>query len=200
MEMLQCNMSYTTCRVRHIRVENRVADDIETTRVELIREAEEVTTTVRVLYRLLCRSFDPDIARSGLTVPQMNALEVLTRQDGLSLKELSARMGLSHSTVSGIVDRLERRGLVGRKTDSRDRRYSRIFLSEEVKEYVRDVVPSRTLGPILKALALVGAEERSQILVGIRTLRRLLEAVVSDGGEDRNVKTATTGREMEDRR
>lgn len=177
-----------------------MADDIETTRVELIREAEEVTTTVRVLYRLLCRSFDPDIARSGLTVPQMNALEVLTRQDGLSLKELSARMGLSHSTVSGIVDRLERRGLVGRKTDSRDRRYSRIFLSEEVKEYVRDVVPSRTLGPILKALALVGAEERSQILVGIRTLRRLLEAVVSDGGEDRNVKTATTGREMEDRR
>ena len=35
--------------------------------------------------------------------------------DGLSVKELSRRMGLSHSTVSGIVDRLERRGLVARR-------------------------------------------------------------------------------------
>jgi len=156
--------------------------------------------TVRVLYRLLCRSFDPEIAQSGLTVPQVNALEELTREDGLSLKELSARMGLSHSTVSGIVDRLERRGFVGRRTDSKDRRYIRIFLSKKVKEYVRDMVPSRTLGPILKALELASAEERAQTLAGIRTLRRLSQAVVSEGGEDQNAKTAVSGQEMEDHR
>jgi DNA-binding MarR family transcriptional regulator len=177
-----------------------MAEGVEATNTELIREAEEVTTTVRVLYRLLCRSFDPEIARSGLTVPQINALEELTREDGLSLKELSGRMGLSHSTVSGIVDRLERRGLVGRRTDPKDRRYSRIFLAEEVKEYVRDVVPSRTLGPILRALGLASAEERSQILAGTRTLRRLLEAVVFAGGEDRDAEAVTAVREMEDHR
>ena len=99
-----------------------------------------------------------------MTVPQVNALEELTRVDGLSLKALSARMGLSHSTVSGIVDRLGRRGFV------------------------------------LKALELASAEERAQALVGIRTLRRLSEAVVSDGGEDRNTKSAASGQEMEDHR
>jgi MarR family transcriptional regulator, organic hydroperoxide resistance regulator len=177
-----------------------MVEGAETANTELMREAEEVMTTVRVLYRLLCRSFDPEIAASGLTVPQVNALEELTREDGLSLKELSARMGLSHSTVSGIVDRLERRGFVGRRTDPKDRRYNRIFLSEKVKEYVRDVVPSRTLGPILKALALASAEERAQALAGIRTLRRLSEAVVSAGGEDQNAKTAASGQEMEDLR
>jgi DNA-binding MarR family transcriptional regulator len=177
-----------------------MVEDAETANTELMREAEEVMSTVRVLYRLLCRSFDPEIARSGLTVPQVNALEVLTREDGLSLKELSGRMALSHSTVSGIVDRLERRGLVGRRPDERDRRYSRIFLSEKVKEYVRDMVPSRTLGPILKALALASAEERAQALAGIRTLRRLSEAVVSEGGEDQNVETVTGDQEMEDLR
>ncbi len=148
---------------------------------ELIGEAEEVEGGVRAIYRLLRRPFDPDIAASGLTVPQMNALEELTREDGLSLKALSARMALSHSTVSGIVDRLERRGLVGRRPDERDRRYSRIFLSEEVREYVRRMRPSRRFGPIPKALELAGAEERRQIIEGVRTLRRLLEAVVSDG-------------------
>lgn len=177
-----------------------MADDVERASAELIREAEEITTTVRVLYRLLCRSFDPEIARSGLTVPQVNALEELIREDGLSLKELSGRMSLSHSTVSGIVDRLERRGLVGRRPDERDRRYSRIFLSKHVKEYVRDVVPSRTLGPILKALTLANAEERAQTLAGIRTLRRLSETVVSDGGEDQNVETATGSHTVEGHR
>jgi len=176
-------------------------DDVQKGSAELISAAEEITTTVRVLYRTLCHSFDPEIAASGLTVPQINALEALTREDGLSLKELSGRMALSHSTVSDIVDRLERRGLVGRRPDERDRRYSRIFLSENVKEYVRDVVPSRTLGPIIKALERASTEERAQALAGIRTLRRLSESVVSDGGgEDQEAEAITADGEMEDRR
>jgi MarR family transcriptional regulator, organic hydroperoxide resistance regulator len=170
-----------------------MARDRRTANAKFLSEAEEVATSVQALRRLLFRSFDADIAESGLTVPQMNALEELSKDDGLSLKELSGRMGLSHSTVSGIVDRLERRGFVGRTPDPKDRRYSRILLSEEVKDYVREEVPSRRLGPILKALELASAEEREQILAGIGTLRRLLESVVSDGGENPVTGEATTG-------
>jgi DNA-binding MarR family transcriptional regulator len=170
-----------------------VADDIETVNAELLREAEEVAASVQVLRRLLLRSFEPDIAESGLTVPQMNALEELSKEDGLSLKQLSGRMGLSHSTVSGIVDRLQRRGFVGRTPNPKDRRYSHIFLSEGVKDYVREEVPSRRLGPILKTLELANVEERARILEGVRTLRRLLESVVSDSDEDRNAASVATG-------
>jgi hypothetical protein len=47
----------------------------------------------------------------------------------------------------------------------------------------------------------VSAEERAQAVAGVRTLRRLSsEAVVSEGGEDRNVKSAASGQEMEDHR
>jgi DNA-binding MarR family transcriptional regulator len=177
-----------------------MANDFETMNTELLREAEEVESGVRALYRLLRRPFDPDIVNSGLTVPQMSTLEELTREDGLSLKELSARMSLSHSTVSGIVDRLERRGSVERRQDSEDRRYSRIFLSEEVREYVRSMSPSRSLGPIPKALELASAEERAQILGGVGTLRRLLERVASDGGDDQRSGMVTTIQEMEGHR
>ena len=58
---------------------------------------------------------------------------------------------------------------------------------------MREEVPPRRLGPILKALELASAGEREQILAGVRTLRRLLEAVVSEGGEDQNAATVTTG-------
>src|ERR687885_38939 len=102
-----------------------MADDIEGVDTGLIREAEEVANTVRALRRLMLRSFEPDIAQSGLTAPQINTMRELAREDGLSLKELSRRMELSHSTVSGIVDRLERNGLVRRTPNPEDRRYSR---------------------------------------------------------------------------
>lgn len=166
-----------------------MTDDVETVNAELLREAEEVENAVRASYRILRRPFDPDIVRSGLTVPQMGVLEELTREDGLSLKELSKRMELSHSTASGIIDRLERRNLVERRRDAEDRRYSRVFLSEGVKEYVRRMSPSRRFGPIPKALELASAEERANILEGVVTLRRLLEKVVSDGGDARKVET-----------
>lgn len=118
----------------------------------------------------------------------MHALEELTREDGLSLKELSARMALSHSTVSGIVDRLEWRGLVGREPNPNDGRYSRILLSEEVRDYVRQMSPSRSLGPIPRALRLASPEERSQIFDGVGTLRRLLEKVADAGGEEQSAR------------
>lgn len=170
-----------------------MVDDAGITDARLHREAEEVSTSVRALRRLLHRSFERDIVRSGLTRPQIGALEELSREDGLSLKDLSARMELSHSTVSGIVDRLERRGFVRRRQDSKDRRYSRIFLSEEVKNYIRDEVPFRRRDPILAALMLASSEERSQILAGIRTLRSLLEKVVP--GEVEEPEIATFDRE-----
>lgn len=171
-----------------------MAEDTKTAGVGLLREAEEVADGVQALRQLLLRSFEPDIAKSGLTVPQMNALEELAKEDGASLKELSTRMKLSHSTVSGIIDRLQRREFVERKPDSKDRRYSRIFLAEKVRDYVREEMPSRRLYPFLKALELASPEEREQILEGVGTLRRLLEAVVSDGGEGQeDFETTATG-------
>lgn len=171
-----------------------MVEDVRAVRSELLREAEEVADSVQAMRRLLLRSFDSDIAKSGLTMPQMNALEELSREDGLSLKELSGRMELSHSTVSGIVDRLQGRGFVGRTPDPKDRRYSRIFLSKEVKGYVRKEVPSRRLYPFLKALELASDEERVQILEGVGTLRHLLEVVVSEENRDHNAEAVAPGR------
>ncbi|WP_273842223.1 MarR family winged helix-turn-helix transcriptional regulator [Rubrobacter calidifluminis] len=160
-----------------------MAGDTEDRDAVLIREAEEVTAHVHALPRLLRRSFEPDIARSGLTAPQIRALDELTREDGISLKELSSRMELSHSTVSGIVDRLEQKGFLWRTPDPKDRRYSCIFLSEEVKDYLRTEMPFRRRDPILRALALASPEERSQVLQGIRALRRLLEMSITAGDQ-----------------
>lgn len=138
--------------------------------------AAEIETTIFALYRLLRRPFDADAAGSGLTVPQITVLEELANEDGLSLKELSRRLSLSHSTVSGIIDRLEKRELVWRTPDEQDRRSSRIVLSPSVRAYIREVVPSRRLEPLLGALQAASPEARRTILIGLRTLKELMEA------------------------
>jgi DNA-binding MarR family transcriptional regulator len=42
-------------------------------------------------------------------VPQSAVIQAVVKHDGISLKDLSREVSLAHSTVSGIVDRLEKR-------------------------------------------------------------------------------------------
>lgn len=143
--------------------------------VDLSRQADEIGATLRTIRRQVWCPFEADIQQGGLTAPQVAALTELAVADGLSLKELSRRLELSHSTVSGIVDRLERRGLAHRRPDPADKRSTSIVLAERVREYLIRTLPSRRRGPILAALERASAEERERVSDGLATLRRLLE-------------------------
>lgn len=127
--------------------------------------------------------------RVPLTAPQLLALQILVEElrasnTGLSVSELSRRMGLAHSTVSGIVTRLEGRGLVQRVTQADDRRFVSIQLTEAVRDWLRDELPASRVGPVAAAMDAASPEERGTILEGLATLRRLLEegtASAADG-------------------
>lgn len=116
------------------------------------READEIEATLRAIRRLLWRPFAADIAAGGLTAPQVALLAELAAADGPSLGGLSRRLGLSHSTASGIVDRLERRGLVRRRPDPRDGRVTSVALAEPVRASLVRTLPGRRRGPLIAAL------------------------------------------------
>ena len=63
----------------------------------------------------------------------------LWEEDGLKVIELGKKAGLEPSTMTGLLDRMERDGLVSRTMDPRDRRVLRIYLSE-TGQNVRDPV------------------------------------------------------------
>jgi len=100
--------------------------------------------------------------------------------EGLSLSALSSRMGLAHSTTSGIVDRLERLGLVRRVPRPDDRRFAIVQLADAVSAWVRDDLPSRKSAPLSAALRRATSEERTTIREGIATLERLLRLSAPD--------------------
>jgi DNA-binding MarR family transcriptional regulator len=63
----------------------------------------------------------------------------LWEEDGLKVIELGKKAGLEPSTMTGLLDRMERDGLVSRTMDPRDRRVLRIYLNETGRN-VRDPV------------------------------------------------------------
>ena len=141
---------------------------------ELAELAQEIDAHLRAIRRALRRPLATAIARGGLTAPQRCIMHILVRSDGLSLKEVSRRAELAHSTVSGIVDRLEKRGMLSRQPDSEDGRLSRIVVTDPVRNFVRDKLPELAMQPLLAALHRARPRERTKILDGLRALRRAL--------------------------
>jgi len=75
-----------------------------------------------------------EIEQYDLTPPQFALLSFLWQQDGLTQVELSEKGQIDRSTVGGLIDRLERDGLLERRQHPQDRRAYKIYLTEHGKE------------------------------------------------------------------
>lgn len=143
--------------------------------------AEQVAASLEAIRRAMREAIWAQARRLpvSLTPQQVLALQLLVDQQrdtggGLTLSGLAKRMGLAHSTVSGIVSRLEARKFVERTTDPQDRRFSRIELTAPVKDWVERELPATRLGPLADALNRATPQERAAILTGVETLERLV--------------------------
>lgn len=73
----------------------------------------------------------------------LGVLLFLWNEDGLKSVDLGRRAGLEPSTMTGLLDRMERDGLVQRQADPEDRRAQRIHLTDRgrsAKQPVRTVI------------------------------------------------------------
>jgi DNA-binding MarR family transcriptional regulator len=78
--------------------------------------------------------YEKRLAPFGLTSPQYFVFNALWMGDGISVSELGERVSLDSSTLTGIIDRLEKSGYVERKINPGDRRSVLIFLTDKARE------------------------------------------------------------------
>lgn len=78
-----------------------------------------------------------------ITPPQFEALQYLRNEDNLTIGELSARMYLACSTVTDLLDRMERNELVKRVKDENDRRIVRIAVLQKGHDLIKLVMENR---------------------------------------------------------
>jgi DNA-binding MarR family transcriptional regulator len=109
-------------------------------------------------------------------------MRALAHSEGMALQRLAREIGLSHSTVSGIVDRLEGKGWVQRRVDGQDRRRTVITISSTIREYMRTTLPDLTHHPLAAAVSGMKATDRAALARLLRTLNESLRRATIESG------------------
>jgi DNA-binding MarR family transcriptional regulator len=81
------------------------------------------------------------VRNSGLTHAQFDIIATLGNTPGMSYKELGERTLITKGTLTGVIERLEQKGLVERERNSGDKRSFFIRLTGAGEEVFRDVFP-----------------------------------------------------------
>lgn len=136
------------------------------------------TTTASEAWLLMSRLFQANrgaffaaCADVKLSPPQVMALRLLEPETPMPMSELAGLMHCDNSNITGIVDRLETRGLVTRRPATHDRRVKHLVVTEEGAE-----IRTRLQGLMSQApepLLRLSAAEQRQLLA-------LLEKALAD--------------------
>ena len=118
------------------------------------------------LGKAMYKQADRFLSAYGLTPSQYELLTVLSEEGAVPLNRLSERLCCAGSNVTGIVDRLERDGLVRRERSQEDRRVILLGLTDKGHEKWRSVPRGGCCG--LRLNSILDGGEESQ-------LRRILE-------------------------
>jgi DNA-binding MarR family transcriptional regulator len=102
-------------------------------------EVDSIVETIIYLYTESRRLTKGLASQFGLTGPQLTVIKLLETFDNLSLSSLSERIRAQNSTVTGIIDRMEREGLVRRERSTSDRRVVHIRLSDKGQKLARQI-------------------------------------------------------------
>ncbi len=141
-------------------------DDIDDAAHEAALDYGELFPAV---YRRLHRRNGKDDEPSGVA---QAVLGHLAEAGPMTVGECARHFDRAQSVASDIVTGLERRGLLARVRDERDRRRTLVWLTDAGREavaHLQDVLSHDLLG---SALARMTADERSALLAGTRALVR----------------------------
>lgn len=121
---------------------------------------------IKLLSQLMSRKFQERLEPFGLTPFHWLVLCCLWQEDGLATCNLGERLQQVGGTITGVLDRMEERGLIRRERDPRDRRIWRIWLTEAGKQ-LETVLPPLVVElreEAMKGMPYADRERFSQLL------------------------------------
>jgi len=137
--------------------------------------AEAVMQALRRISRAIELHSHSLASRYGLTVPQLAVLKELGAAGGRSVGELTRAVHLSQATVTGILDRLQRRGLIERRRGEADKRKVHVWLTPAGRRAL-DRSPPLLHENFLEAFGRLKDWQQTQILSSLQRVVAMMEA------------------------
>jgi DNA-binding MarR family transcriptional regulator len=136
--------------------------------------AERMERDLSAIRHALRKPLSAEVARGQLTIPQTAVMRIVVQKPGTNLRDISKEVSLAPSTVSGIVDRLVKRGMVYRMPGDMDKRTSCVRATQHVNAWIAEQLPVIKMGPLMAALQRANPEERETLAKAVTRLRKLL--------------------------
>lgn len=160
------NITYTKLFMKNRGIPKKITPDIA---------ISEIMQSLRRIFKAI-HDYSFEVSdKFGITGPQLWALNTISKNEGLPLGELSKKMYLGPSTITGLIDRLEKRGYVVRNRDQRDRRVVKILLTPKGKALIKRA-PNPIQGKMIYGLRSLNRRELRSIYDSIQKLVDIMEA------------------------
>ena len=138
-----------------------------------MQNASEMIQTYLRIYRVISEEFRGRFGEITLTFPQTMVLSLLGFQGSMPISELASSIGSANSTISGVLDRLERMDLVRRTRSEEDRRVVYVSTTDRFAAVQKELVESLE-GGVPGALNRLTPEELAQVRSGLAVLEQAL--------------------------
>jgi MarR family transcriptional regulator, organic hydroperoxide resistance regulator len=143
--------------------------------ISLRRFGDRMIEIFPQLMREISRYENNYLTRGEITLPQICALDFLSRHHNADMKDLATHMKLSGPSATGLMDRLTKSGLAHRERSTDDRRVVLIAISTRGKRIVKEVYAQKRKG-IVKLFSFFTAQERDDYMRSIEKLIKGLAA------------------------
>ncbi len=100
------------------------------------RHLRKVDYIIRIKGREILSDFN-------ITVPQFSALQILINKGNMTIGDLSQDMALACSTITDLIDRMEKSELVARIKDDKDKRVVRVEVLKKGHDILDEVLKKR---------------------------------------------------------
>ena len=152
-------------------------EDLSSANDELAqKQANEIIEIFRSIKKASSCKFEKSAKKYGFTAPQLGVIFHLHMMPSITLQALSEHMNLTKSTVSGIIDRLEKQGVVTREIPKDNRRIVELSITEEFKKN-NDIcsMKKKFISDLISdSLKKMNPEEVDKIIYGLRQFELVL--------------------------
>ena len=136
---------------------------------------EQVLICLRRLIRATDLHSKQLMKTSGLTAPQLLLLQAIQNKGEVTIGELAQEISLSQATVTNILDRLEKRGMIFRERSHSDRRKVHAYLTDHGTAVLKDA-PTPLQEQFVRQFSNLHNWEQSMILSALQRIAQMMDA------------------------
>ena len=143
--------------------------------MDTINKSIQVARLFQDVMHLFKHNMKKFLGDAGISAPQGMVIGLLSKNKKMKITELSSKLCLSNSTVSGIIDRLEAQEMVVRERSKEDKRVVYVSISPNF-EYMHKVFHKQMEKNVQNIISQGNPEELQKISEGLIALKKLLSS------------------------